>query len=114
MFNLGHWLTGASKAIGHTLETAATGVFTIAKAVVNQPVALAHELSGAVQGLGHSAVGLAHEAGGALTGVSQALTMPLMVACGAALVYMLTKRKIIIAQLLFACVYITNLFDNYL
>ena len=84
MFNLGKWLLGASKAIGHTFETA--------KAVVNQPVALAHELSGAVQGLGHSAVGLAHEAGGALTGVSQALTMPLMMAGGAALVFMMTRR----------------------
>ena len=93
MFNLGKWLVGAGHAIGHTFETAATGVFTIAKAVVNQPVALAHELSGAVQGLGHSAVGLAHEAGGALTGVSQALTMPLMVAGGAAVLFMLTQRR---------------------
>ena len=93
MFNLGKWLVGASKAIGHTFETAATGVYNIARAVVNQPVALAHELSGAVQGLGHSAVGLAHEAGGALTGVSQALTMPHMVAGGAAVLFMLTQRR---------------------
>ncbi len=93
MFNLGRWLTGAGKAIGHELEHAATGVYNIAKAVVNQPVALAHELSGAVQGLGHSAVGLAHEAGGALTGVSQALTMPLMMAGGAALVFMMMQRR---------------------
>ena len=91
-FSIGKWLVGAGHAIGHTFETAATGVFTIAKAVVNQPVALAHEVSGAVQGLGHSAVGLAHEAGGALTGVSQALTMPLMMAGGAALVFMMTRR----------------------
>ena len=92
-FNIGSWLVGAGKAIGHTFEHAATGVYNIAKAVVNQPVALAHELSGAVQGLGHSAVGLAHEAGGALTGVSQALTMPLMVAGGAAVLFMLTQRR---------------------
>ena len=92
-FNLGNWLVGASKAIGHEIEHAATGVFTIAKAVVNQPVALAHELSGAVQGLGHSAVGLAHEAGGALTGVSQALTMPLMLGGGAALLFMMMQRR---------------------
>ena len=92
-FNLGRWLVGASKAIGHELETAATGVFTIAKAVINQPVALAHELSGAVQGLGHSAVGIAHEAGGALTGVSQALTMPLMLGGGAALLFMMMQRR---------------------
>jgi hypothetical protein len=93
MFNLGNWLVGAGKAIGHTFETAATGVYNIAKSVANQPVALAHELSGAVQGLGHSAVGLAHEAGGALTGVSQALTMPLMLAGGAALVFMMMQRR---------------------
>ena len=91
-FSIGKWLVGAGHAIGHTFETAATGVFTIAKAVVNQPVALAHELSGAVQGLGHSAVGLAHEAGGALTGVSQALTMPLLLGGGAALLFMMTRR----------------------
>ena len=77
-FNFGHWLIGAGHSLGKTIEHAATGVYNIARAVVNQPVALAHELSGAVQGLGHSAVGLAHEAGGALTGVSQALTMPLL------------------------------------
>ena len=92
-FNLGRWLVGASKAIGHELEHAATGIASIAKAVINQPVALAHELSGAVQGLGRSAGGIAHEAGGALTGVSQALTMPLMVAGGAALVFMMMQRR---------------------
>ena len=92
MFNLVKWLVGASKAIGHELEHAATGIASIAKAVINQPIALAHELSGAVQGLGHSAVGLAHEAGGALTGVSQALTMPLMLGGGAALLFMMTRR----------------------
>ena len=92
-FSIGKWLVGAGHAIGHTFETAATGVYNIAKAVVNQPVALAHELSGAVQGLGHSAVGLAHEAGGALTGVSQALTMPLMLGGGAALLFMMMQRR---------------------
>jgi hypothetical protein len=92
-FNLGSWLVGAGKAIGKELQHAAVGVTDIVKSVVNQPVALAHELSGAVQGLGHSAVGLAHEAGGTITGVSQALTMPLMVAGGAALVFMLTQRR---------------------
>ena len=93
MFNLGKWLVGASKAIGHKLEHAATGIASIAKAAINEPVALAHELSGAVQGLGHSAVGLAHEAGGALTGVSQALTMPLLLGGGAAVLFMLTQRR---------------------
>ncbi len=93
MFNFGQWLVGAGKAIGHELEHAATGIASIAKAVINQPVALAHELSGAVQGLGHSAVGLAHEAGGAIQGTAQALTLPLMMAGGAALVFMMMQRR---------------------
>ena len=92
-FNLGHWLIGAGKAIGKQFDHLATGAIDVAKAVVNQPIALAHELSGAVQGVAKSAVGLGHEASGALVGVSSALTMPLMMAGGAALVFMMTQRR---------------------
>ena len=92
-FNLGHWLVGASKAIGKEFDHLATGAVDVAKAIVNQPIALAHELSGAVQGVAKSAVGLGHEASGAIQGTAQALTLPLMVAGGAALVFMMTQRR---------------------
>ena len=91
-FNFGHWLLWAGHAVGKAFEHAPTGIVSIAKAAINQPVQLAHELSGAVQGLGRSVVGVAHEDSGALVGVSSNLTMPLMVAGGAALVFMMTRR----------------------
>jgi len=91
-FNLGHWLQGAAHAVGKEFDHLATGVFSVAKAAINQPVAIVHELSGAVQGLGHSAVGVPHEASGAIQGVSSALSMPIMLAGGAALVFMMTRR----------------------
>ena len=96
-FNFGHWLTGAFKAVGKTLEHAATGIVDVAKAVIHQPIALAQELSGAVQGVAHELGGtvrsLGHSADDALKGVSSNLTMPLMVAGGAALVFMMTQRR---------------------
>ena len=92
-FNIGKWLVGASHAIGKELEHAATGVLDISKAVINQPIALAHELSGAVQGVSKNLVGVAHEASGAIQGTAQALTLPLMLAGGAALVFMMTQRR---------------------
>ena len=85
-FNFGHWLVNAGKAIGHEFNHLATGVVSVAKAAIDQPRAILHELSGAVQGV-------AHEAGGALTGVSQALSMPLLLGGGAALLYMITQRR---------------------
>ena len=78
-FSFSHWLSGAAKAIGTQIEHAATGIVSIAKAVINQPVQLAHELSGAVQGVSKNLVGVAHEASGAIQGTAQALTMPLMI-----------------------------------
>ena len=92
-FNLGHWLVGAGKAIGKEFDHLATGAIDVAKAVVNQPVALAHELSGAVQGVAKSAVGLGHEASGAIQGTAQALTMPLMIGGLALGAFMLTQRR---------------------
>ena len=92
-FNLGHWLVGASKAIGKEFDHLATGAIDVAKAVVNQPIALARELSSAVQGVAKSAVGLGHEAGSALVGVSSNLTMPLMVGGLALGAFMLTQRR---------------------
>ena len=92
-FNLGHWLVGAGKAIGKEFDHLATGAIDIGKAVVNQPVALAHELSGAVQGVAQSAVGLGHEASGAIQGTAQALTMPLMIGGLALGAFMLTQRR---------------------
>ncbi len=82
-FNFGHWLSGAFKAVGKQLSHAATGVTDIVKAIVHQPIALAHELSGAVQGVAHELGGtarsLGHSADDALKGVSSNLSMPLMV-----------------------------------
>ena len=96
-FNFGHWLSGAAKAIGTQIEHAATGIVSIAKAVINQPVQLAHELSGAVTSVAHELGGtarsLGHSADDALKGVSSNLTLPLMVAGGAALVFMMTQRR---------------------
>jgi hypothetical protein len=85
MFNLGNWLVGAGKSIGKEFDHLATGAVEVAKAAINQPVALAHELSGAVQGV-------SHEAGGALVGVSSALSMPLMLGGAAAFVFLMTRR----------------------
>ena len=82
-FNLLHWLSGAAKVVGTQIEHAATGIVSIAKAVINQPVQLAHELSGAVTSVAHELGGtarsLGHSADDALKGVSSNLTMPLMV-----------------------------------
>ena len=91
--SVGNWLVGAGRAVGKQFDHLATGAVDVAKALVNQPIALAHELSGAVVGVSKNLVGVAHEAGGALVGVSSALTMPLMVAGGAALVFMMTQRR---------------------
>ena len=82
-FNFGHWLSGAAKAVGGAIQHAATGITDIAKAIVHQPIALAHELSGAVQGVAHELGGtarsLGHSADDALKGVSSNLSLPLMV-----------------------------------
>ena len=91
-FNLGHWLLGAGKAIGREVDSLATGVFSVAKAAFNQPVAIVHELSGAAVGISKNAIGVAHEASGALVGVSSNLTMPLMVGGLALGAFMLTRR----------------------
>ena len=85
-FDFGNWLVGAGKSIGREIESAATGVVSIAKAALNQPVALAHELSGAVQGV-------SHEASGAIVGASQALSLPLMLGGLGALVFLITQRR---------------------
>ena len=96
-WNFGHWLSGAAKAVGGAIQHAATGITDIAKAIINQPVQLAHELSGAVTSVAHELGGtarsLGHSADDALKGVSSNLTMPLMVAGGAALVFMMTQRR---------------------
>ena len=96
-FSFSHWLSGAAKAIGGAIQHAATGITDIAKAIINQPVQLAHELSGAVTSVAHELGGtarsLGHSADDALKGVSSNLTMPLMVAGGAALVFMMTQRR---------------------
>ena len=85
-FDFGGWLVGAGKSIGRELEHAATGVVSIAKAVINQPVALAHELSGAVQGV-------SHDAAGAIVGASQALSMPLMLGGAATFVFLMMQQR---------------------
>ena len=85
-FDFGNWLIGAGKSIGREIDHAATGGMSIAKAAINQPVALAHELSGAVQGV-------SHDAAGAIVGASQALTMPLMIGGLGALVFLITQRR---------------------
>ena len=96
-WNFGHWLSGAAKAVGGAIQHAATGITEIAKAIIHQPIALAHELSGAVTSVAHELGGtarsLGHSADDALKGVSSNLTMPLMVAGGAALVFMMTQRR---------------------
>ena len=93
MFNLGNWLVGAGKAIGKEFNHLATGVVDVAKAAINQPVAIVHELSGAAVSISKNVVGVAHEASGAIQGVSSALSMPIMLAGGAALVFMMTQRR---------------------
>ena len=85
-FNFGTWLVGAGKAIGKEIDHAATGLIDLGKAAINQPIALAHELGGAVKGV-------SHEASGALVGVSQSLSMPLMLGGAAALVFFLTQKR---------------------
>ena len=96
-WNFGHWLSGAAKAVGGAIQHAATGITDIAMAVIHQPIALAHELSGAVTSVAHELGGtarsLGHSADDALKGVSSNLTMPLLVAGGAALVFMMTQRR---------------------
>jgi hypothetical protein len=96
-FNLLHWLSGAAKVVGTQIEHAATGIVSIAKAVIHQPIELAHTLSATVLGVSHDLSGtaksLGHSADDALKGVSSNLTMPLMVAGGAALVFMMTQRR---------------------
>jgi ABC-type Fe3+ transport system permease subunit len=96
-WNFGHWLSGAAKAVGGAIQHAATGITDIAKAIIHQPIALAHELSGAVTSVAHELGGtarsLGHSADDALKGVSSNLTMPLLVAGGAALVFMMTQRR---------------------
>ena len=93
LHSVGNWLVGAGKAVGKEFDTLATGAVSVAKAAINQPIAIVHELSVGVVGVSKNLVGVAHEAGGALVGVSSALTMPLMVAGGAALVFMMTQRR---------------------
>ena len=66
LHSVGNWLVGAGRAVGKQFDHLATGAIDVAKAVVNQPIALAHELSGAVVGVSKNLVGVAHEAGGAL------------------------------------------------
>ncbi len=86
-FNFGHWLSGAAHAIGSAIQHAATGVTDIVKAIIHQPIALAHELSGAVTSVAHEAQlggtarSLGHSADDAVKGVSSNLSLPLMVGC---------------------------------
>jgi hypothetical protein len=69
--------------VGTQIEHAATGIVSIAKAVIHQPIELAHTLSATVLGVSHDLSGtaksLGHSADDALKGVSSNLSMPLMV-----------------------------------
>ena len=62
-FSFSHWLSGAAKAVGGAIQHAATGITDIAMAVIHQPMALAHELSGAVQGVAHELGGTVRSLG---------------------------------------------------
>ena len=85
-FDFGNWLVGAGKAIGREIDHAATGLVDLGKAAINQPVALAHELSGAVKGV-------SHEASGAIVGASQALSLPMVIGGLGALAFLMTQQR---------------------